>query len=75
MATLMTDKPKKLWINPNLSDEAKTLLDNLEITDGANCNNCYGSGRHIYVDTDGKMKDMACMACQGSGQQNSYNPK
>lgn len=35
----------------------------------ANCSNCGGTGRHIYLDPDsGTMKDLPCMACQGSGQ-------
>lgn len=33
-----------------------------------NCTNCQGSGRHIYVDTDGTLKDLPCQACSGSGQ-------
>lgn len=34
----------------------------------ANCSNCGGTGRHIYVDTDGKTKSVTCQACGGSGQ-------
>lgn len=53
------------WINPKY---AAQLAEIGPIIVMGNCNNCHGTGRHIYVDTDGKMKDLPCMACGGSGQ-------
>lgn len=35
----------------------------------ANCSNCHGTGRIIYKDPNtGRLKDIPCGACSGSGQ-------
>lgn len=59
------------WIKPGLNVEAtQNLHRNLfrNMSQGGNCTNCGGSGRVIYTNPEGSMGDMACMACQGSGQ-------
>lgn len=58
------------WINPKYADLVKAY-DALPNKPGdntmANCANCNGTGRIIYIDK-GKTKDIPCGACQGSGQ-------
>jgi hypothetical protein len=60
------------WTNPAYQAriaayEQSTNRDFQPATLG-NCTNCGGSGRHIYMDSDGTMKDIPCQACGGSGQ-------
>lgn len=60
------------WINPKY----RSVVESWERQSGApfqplemgNCSNCGGTGRHIYMDSDGTMKDIPCGACGGSGQ-------
>lgn len=60
------------WINPKYADlMAKFRAESTareEEGSMANCQNCGGTGRHIYVDSDGKTKSINCMGCGGSGQ-------
>lgn len=55
----------KTWVNPKYR-EALEAIGPLVVM--GSCSNCGGTGRHIYVDTDGKMKDISCSACGGTGQ-------
>jgi DnaJ-class molecular chaperone len=60
------------WTSPRYADqiavyERQSGAPFQPLTMGT-CTNCGGAGRHIYVDSDGQMKDLPCQSCGGSGQ-------
>lgn len=61
--------PERRWVNPVYAD-ALALYERASGTPVVMglCSQCGGSGRVIYDDGSGTLKDMACLSCQGSGQ-------
>lgn len=58
-------------VNPEYADVVSAVLAEREARkeEGsmANCTNCVGTDRHIYVE-NGKTKSINCQACNGTGQ-------
>jgi len=66
------DDKVRLWVDPKYAD-LMDILDGLNTEFERNpnmavCAVCQGVGRIIYKDSDGKMKDIPCDNCQGSGE-------
>jgi len=53
------------WVR---SDLAEYIERRGPIITMGTCGTCHGTGRIIYKDSDGRMKDITCSGCGGSGQ-------
>lgn len=64
-----------IWVKPGLDREKWVAIHEAAFAPATNqnCGACNGMGRHIYVDTDGTMKDVPCANCDGSGQLNGQH--